>query len=611
MGETRFLYGLSAAGMALSFSLLVGDPDPACSVMEPMPRDGPLVAFTQCLFIAPNLGRLHVAPPFIYGKLIRGRSFACRAVVDVGFLDVLMLIRAFNNLDRPSTKTPLVVINAILLDIVGYPEHRSIVLNHPICSTWVAPRLTSLEIVPLTCRETALFLTSEQDIPNDESPLYLSLDLYKQKVALLSRVIRYMLEPGPNGHPDSYLAIIASQAHEEHIPAIIREHGLAQLLGGPLAKASRLVRLISGAFSALFPGDVELEPVWNLSGSYSYSFHAAVCHSLFSKQKARNRCAGFRGCVEIDAVGAGVALGTNALRALKEIGLLDPVLALVDANDRDREMVFVSGSGQHDVVHTYAKDASIPCSRRISGRLKRRTFQQTLYRDIHFCFWWPHVALSDSTTHEADVVIDAEGIISVTRSTVIDPEQKVVQFTNSVAYRGWSPRKNYAKSVGGVSLAAGCAGRVRRLGADVQILVEHLKTSSKWYIHTVRPLQTFVKGQIASVGDAARAMPPHLGAGVGQGFENVFVLCELLGNPATKLSNIGDVFRAHDVIRRPRANEMLERSIRAGHMYGTPGYRTPADIDRHLGDIWEPIWTPDLDADVASAIESLRGAGHF
>lgn len=33
-------------------------------------------------------------------------------------------------------------------------------------------------------------------------------------------------------------------------------------------------------------------------------------------------------------------------------------------------------------------------------------------------------------------------------------------------------------------------------------------------------------------------MVPHLGAGVGQGFEDVYTLCRLLGHPDTKKSNL-------------------------------------------------------------------------
>lgn len=67
--------------------------------------------------------------------------------------------------------------NALLLDIIAYPEHRSVVLNHPICSTWLAPVIPDAPIPSFSSREGILFLTYERDIPEDDSSLYLSLDL--------------------------------------------------------------------------------------------------------------------------------------------------------------------------------------------------------------------------------------------------------------------------------------------------------------------------------------------------------------------------------------------------------------------------------------------------
>ncbi|KAF8155203.1 hypothetical protein K438DRAFT_2026476 [Mycena galopus ATCC 62051] len=298
-------------------------------------------------------------------KLIRTRGSVCRAVLDVGFLDVLMLIRSLNALDKgniiselestdvtiPHRKRLLIVSNALLLDIIAYPELRSVIRSHPICTSWVTPPNPTPEIAPLTSRDKALFLSSERDVPDDDSPLYLSLDLpavaklvcvsemdieelvdsltfgveydqafrvflsrscYKKKVALLSSMVLHMLEHGSmpvvktkssNGFetryrllfflrliaaaawspsnraalidagvinflvqivqtevPDSYMAIIASHDHEDKdIPPIIHEQGLTLLLGGPLAKTSRLVGLIASAFSALFPESRQLD----------------------------------------------------------------------------------------------------------------------------------------------------------------------------------------------------------------------------------------------------------------------------------------------------------------------------------------------------------------
>ncbi|KAJ6526670.1 hypothetical protein B0H19DRAFT_544231 [Mycena capillaripes] len=315
-------------------------------------------------------GHISMIPFLLFiSKLIRTRGSVCRAVLDVGFLDVLILVRSLNDLNKKDIiselesnegrtfhrKRLLAASNAVLLDIISYPDLRHIVLHHPICSTWATPKIPTAEIAPFTSREKSLFLTSERDIPDDDSLLYLTLDLpavaklgcvseidikvlinsltfgveydqalrvfllrsrYNKKVALFSGMIQYMLEqssspttssPKPSIHPwpdtlrsryrllfflrlitaaawgpsnraalldagvidflvqtvqteipDSYIAIMAPHAHEDHsIPAIIREQGLAHLLGGALAKTSRLVGLISTAFSALFPEDVE------------------------------------------------------------------------------------------------------------------------------------------------------------------------------------------------------------------------------------------------------------------------------------------------------------------------------------------------------------------
>lgn len=77
------------------------------------------------------------------------------------------------------------------------------------------------------------------------------------RAALLDAgVIAFLVQIVRTEVPESYTAIIRTTDFEDldhSIPAIIREQGLAHLLGGPLAKTSRLVGLILNAFVALFP----------------------------------------------------------------------------------------------------------------------------------------------------------------------------------------------------------------------------------------------------------------------------------------------------------------------------------------------------------------------
>ncbi|KAJ6488508.1 FAD/NAD-P-binding domain-containing protein [Mycena vitilis] len=383
----------------------------------------------------------------------------------------------------------------------------------------------------------------------------------------------------------------------------------------------------------------------------------------------------FEATPKFDEVGAGVGLGPNALRALKALGILDAVLAGGDEAGQMRRMLFVSGSGAHEEVYDYNNSVRTPSLRRLPAFLaavlpllpdsnaahfnKRCTSISTTASGaqcLHF---------EDGTSHEADLIIGADGIRSTSRNAVVGKDKKVLQFSNSVAYRGLVPmdalRQEGVKTpvdqrlcnfigvdkhiiafpirsgkivnivafttdnsvpVGSVDVTGPWVEPVPQQelldkfgdwGHDAAVILNHLKTPSKWSIHALTPLETFVRGKIALVGDAAHAMTPHLGSGVGQGFEDVFLLCELLGHSSTDLSNLEDVLKAYDVIRQPRANMVLERSARAGTIYesfGKPGYGVN-EMEALLAGIWEPIWRHDLDADVASAIASLKKQGAF
>lgn len=76
-------------------------------------------------------------------------------------------------------------------------------------------------------------------------------------------------------------------------------------------------------------------------------------------------------------------------------------------------------------------------------------------------------------------------------------------------------------------------------GPEVKKLLSLVGKPNKWAIHNVDPtLDSFSRGTVALIGDAAHGMCPHLGAGVGQGLEDVQVICRLLTHPQTRLSNV-------------------------------------------------------------------------
>ncbi|KAI0329969.1 FAD/NAD-P-binding domain-containing protein [Cubamyces sp. BRFM 1775] len=90
---------------------------------------------------------------------------------------------------------------------------------------------------------------------------------------------------------------------------------------------------------------------------------------------------------------------------------------------------------------------------------------------------------------------------------------------------------------------------------------------SKWAIHAVKQLPTYVDGRVALLGDAAHAMTPHQGAGAGQGFEDAYVLGRLLGQPGVAREHIPVLMRIYDETRRPVAQSVAACSLKSGQMH--------------------------------------------
>ncbi|GLB43522.1 putative salicylate hydroxylase [Lyophyllum shimeji] len=146
-------------------------------------------------------------------------------------------------------------------------------------------------------------------------------------------------------------------------------------------------------------------------------------------------------------------------------------------------------------------------------------------------------------------------------------------------------------------------------GNDVNIMLKHIKNPNKWHIHFLYPpLPSYVRQRVVLVGDAAHAMLPHLGAGVGQGFEDVYALCTLLGHPRTSARNLDSALKAYDKIRVPGANAVLEMNVAAGDIFEERGKdgRSVTAMGRQLTGIWEPVWRHNLAKDIARAMAVIH-----
>jgi salicylate hydroxylase len=102
---------------------------------------------------------------------------------------------------------------------------------------------------------------------------------------------------------------------------------------------------------------------------------------------------------------------------------------------------------------------------------------------------------------------------------------------------------------------------------EVQILLECIERPSQWAVHTSKPLNSYISGRVALLGDAAHAMEPHQGTGAGQAIEDAYLLATLLGQRAITMSSISRALRAYDAIRRPFVNDIARRNRLTGYQF--------------------------------------------
>lgn len=145
-------------------------------------------------------------------------------------------------------------------------------------------------------------------------------------------------------------------------------------------------------------------------------------------------------------------------------------------------------------------------------------------------------------------------------------------------------------------------------GPQVTELLSNITHPNKWFLHMQDPpLETYVNGKIAILGDAAHAMLPHLGAGAGQAIEDAYTLSILLSHPQTTKSNVESVLKAYDYVRRPRVNAIVKRTWECGEIYECcgPSGSEQENIREDLKDICSFVWHHELEDDIKIAMDYL------
>lgn len=353
---------------------------------------------------------------------------------------------------------------------------------------------------------------------------------------------------------------------------------------------------------------------------------------------------------QLGEIGAGVFITPNSLRLLARMGLADAITS-VGAHIGDHSHYYrTDGSPVAPVRTTDSAGRTRVCG------MHRADLISVLARGLpsgalhagHECV---HVEQSpgcarlrfaNGSAVEADVVVAADGIHSTLLPFVTEPSRPV--YSGSIAYRGLLPAAampdwptdrwemwlgegkhflvfpvraatmlNYVGFVpraheveeswsapgDPAELAASFAGwdpRVERLLAQVD-------RTFWWGLYDRAPLQRWVGGRVALLGDAAHPMLPHLGQGANQAIEDAATLAVCLDAVCLDAGGPGAVTEAlhrYETVRRERTGTLQHGSRANGARYDS-AYDDLARRDAELAAAVDfRAWIYDYDAEAVA-----------
>jgi salicylate hydroxylase len=313
---------------------------------------------------------------------------------------------------------------------------------------------------------------------------------------------------------------------------------------------------------------------------------------------------------ELKEIGAGVALGPNAMKALRSLDLEDPVRA-IGYQSRFQQLRTWRGRiiSRTDTTATAQRFGASSCTIHradlldvLAGSMPMEAV--TLNARCETVTTSNHGAaarFTDGTEVEADVIVGADGIHSAVRAGLFGPDAP--RFTGKICYRSvisvgqlpagriepyeglwlgphgtlvvYGVRRGEAINVVAhyddpayrhESWIAECdrdeiLERYRRWHRSLREVFAAGEIWYKWALYDRDPIPAWTKGRITILGDAAHPMLPYLGQGAGQAMEDGCVLAAALdklgGDPVGAL-------QLYERSRRPRASRVVLTSRARG-----------------------------------------------
>lgn len=296
-------------------------------------------------------------------------------------------------------------------------------------------------------------------------------------------------------------------------------------------------------------------------------------------------------------VGAGITLSANALAALDRLGVGDAVRAagrpittatMTDAAGRSISWLEFSGEPL-TAIDRSALHACLLAGLDVELRLATTVTAVRQRADA------VEVDLADGSTHEAQMVIGADGLRSAVRATLLGSAAPRVRYAGytcwrmvtadrqglDVAVEQWGRGRriglvplpdqrcyafltaNAGAGAAEPGSAAGLRARFSDFGGPAGRLLATLDDDTHLLRHDIEELDgvAFGAGRVALIGDAAHAMTPNLGQGAGQGLEDALVLGRALATHP-----VDEAVAAYATQRRERVRRLQRRSRSMGRM---------------------------------------------
>ena len=321
-------------------------------------------------------------------------------------------------------------------------------------------------------------------------------------------------------------------------------------------------------------------------------------------------------------VGAGVAISPNAVKVLHRLGLAEALRAVgvlsrsLDARDwQTGELLgrvplaeaamtrwgapfyHLHRADLHDALRAALGDQHITLGARCIA-----VEQHGALVDVHF---------ADGRQATGDLLIGADGIHSVVRAHVAGPDRPI--WSRQISWRGlvpaavgqemglevrhhsfWGPRKQFVcfyvaagrlvNWVGNTQSdddwqaeswsAHGDHDEVLQLYTDwhpeVRALIAGTERVFKWALFDRPPLETWTRGYVTLLGDAAHPMLPYMAQGASQSIEDGFVLARCLVADRDDPRRAIEVYAAHRQERTAAVQAASRDTGRMVHLMDLP-----------------------------------------